>query len=115
MVYPKNGWLGMVAQIAVTAFVAAIVAMGCASTQTPTSGRVDSMIQSIGDVSVARDGDDAVILAALVARDGHAKRRGNGRGGVARAESVVGALAALEEAGDTLVLANRGELLAAAG
>ncbi|MCR9096871.1 MAG: type IV pilus secretin PilQ [bacterium] len=48
--------------------VVAIVAMGCATPEAPTTGvEATSMVQTIGDVSVARDGDDSVVtLAGLI-------------------------------------------------
>lgn len=62
MVYPKNGWLGMGIQCAITTFVVAIVAMGCASPQAPMGDDgEDSMVQTIGDVTVSREGEESVV------------------------------------------------------
>ena len=62
MVNPKNGWLDMLIHGSIAAFVVVVVAMGCASTPTPRSvGGGDEMVQTLGDVSVERDGDGSVI------------------------------------------------------
>ncbi len=61
MVYPKNGWLGMGIQSVMAAIVVAIFVMGCASSQTPNGAGTDSMVQTIGGVSVDRDGADSVV------------------------------------------------------
>ena len=79
------------------------VAVGVAGVVHPLVG------QPAGQRAVAHDGDDLVVLALEVARGGHAERGGHRRAGVARAELVVLALAALEEAGDTIGLPQRGE------
>jgi type IV pilus secretin PilQ/predicted competence protein len=62
MVYPKHGWLGLVIQSAITTFVVAIVAVGCASPPEPSSAVVDEMMQTLGDVTVTRDGDDSIVV-----------------------------------------------------
>lgn len=62
MVYPKHGWLSLVIQSAIATFVVAIVAVGCASPPAPSSAVVDEMMQTLGEVSVARDGDDSIVL-----------------------------------------------------
>jgi len=67
MVDPKNGWLVVGIQSVVATIVVAIVAMGCASSQVPKGAEAGSMVQTIGDVSVARDGDASIIrLEGLV-------------------------------------------------
>lgn len=67
MVDPNNGWLGVGIQSAVATLVVAAVVMGCASSQAPYGSEAGSMVQTIGDVSVARDGDDSIIrLTGLV-------------------------------------------------
>ena len=67
MVDPKNGWLGMMIRSAVATFVVATVAMGCATPEAPSGAAASSMVQTIGEVSVTRDGDDSVVrLAGLV-------------------------------------------------
>ncbi len=67
MDYPKNGWLGMGIQVAIVTFVVAVVALGCASSQAPVGTDTSSMVQTIGNVSVGRDGDDSVVrLSGLV-------------------------------------------------
>ncbi|MEM9177208.1 MAG: AMIN domain-containing protein, partial [Myxococcota bacterium] len=50
-------------------FVVAIVAAGCATPEAPTTGTPasTSTVQTIGDVSVTRDGDDSIVtLAGLI-------------------------------------------------
>ena len=67
MVNPKNGWLHMLIQSAIATFVVSVVAVGCASSPTPSNGGADAMVQTLGDVSVSRDGDDGVVwLEGLV-------------------------------------------------
>ena len=67
MVYPKNGWLGMGIQSVMAMIVVAIIAMGCASSQAPGGAETDSMVQTIGGVSVDREGADSVVrLEGLV-------------------------------------------------
>lgn len=68
MVYPKNGWLFMGIRSAFATFVVAIAAAGCATPEAPTSGvSATSTVQTIRDVSVARDGEDSVVtLAGLI-------------------------------------------------
>ncbi len=63
MVYPKNGWLHMVIQSAIAACIVAVFALGCASSPPvpPSSGAAEATVLSLGDVSVAREGDDSVI------------------------------------------------------
>jgi len=60
MVGPNNGWLKMGFRSAIVAW-AAIVAMGCASSPAPTSVDSEAAVQSLGDVSVTRDGAESVI------------------------------------------------------
>jgi len=68
MVDPKNGWLSIGIRSAMATFVVAIVAMGCATPETPIEdASATPMVQTIGDVSVVRDGDDSIVtLAGLV-------------------------------------------------
>ncbi len=67
MVDPKNGWLVVGIQSVVAAIVVAIFVMGCASPHSPNGVEAGSMVQTIGDVSVARDGDASIIrLEGLV-------------------------------------------------
>ena len=62
MVYPKNGWLHMVIQSVIATAVVAVVAMGCASSPPASSGAAaNEMGQTLGDVSVSREGDGSVI------------------------------------------------------
>ena len=58
---PKSGWLVQGVQCVIVAFVAAAIAVGCASPQAPNEGAAESMVQTVGEVSVVRDGDDSVI------------------------------------------------------
>lgn len=62
MVGPNSGWLGLWIRSAVAACGVAIVAMGCASPQAPSSAEAGSMVQTMGDVSVSRDGDGSVVF-----------------------------------------------------
>ena len=64
MVDPKNGWLSMGIRSALVTFVVAIVAMGCATPDAPNGAAASSTVQTIGDVSVSRDGDDSVVTLA---------------------------------------------------
>ena len=68
MADPKNGGLSIGIWSAVATFVVAIVVMGCATPETPNEGAsATPMVQTIGDVSVVRDGDDSIVtLAGLV-------------------------------------------------
>ncbi len=67
MINPKNGWIEMMIQSAVATLVFAAVAMGCATPEAPIGATARSMVQSIGEVSVTRDGDDSVVrLAGLI-------------------------------------------------
>ncbi|CAM9645660.1 unnamed protein product [Discosporangium mesarthrocarpum] len=68
MVDPKNGWLSIGIRSAMATIVVAIVAMGCATPETPIEGAsATPRVQTIGDVSVTRDGDESVVtLAGLV-------------------------------------------------
>ena len=63
MVYPNNGWLDRVIQSAIAAFVVAVFAVGCASSPPTTSDSASeaAMVQTLGEVSVSRVGDDSVI------------------------------------------------------
>ncbi len=62
MVDPKNGWLRLVIQSAMAACVAAVVAMGCASPQAPSGAEAGSAVQTLGEVSVTRDGEGSVVF-----------------------------------------------------
>jgi type IV pilus secretin PilQ/predicted competence protein len=61
MVDPKDGWLVMGIQSVVVACVAMVIVMGCASPQAPSGGDAESMVQTVHEVTVMRDGDDSVI------------------------------------------------------
>ncbi len=67
MVYPKSGWLQMVVQATIAVFVVAVVAVGCASPPAKTGATADSLVQTLGEVSVSRDGADSVVwLGGLI-------------------------------------------------
>ena len=67
MVDPKNGWLSMGIRSALVTFVVTVVAMGCATPDAPNGAAASSTVQTIGDVTVSRDGDDSVVrLAGLI-------------------------------------------------
>ena len=70
MVNPNNGWLHGLIQVGGAVIVAVIFAMGCATSIAPDgagAGTSDSMVQTIGDVSISRDGTDSVVwLEGLV-------------------------------------------------
>lgn len=67
MINPKNGWIGMMIQSAVATLVFAAVAMGCATPEAPGGATASLTVQTIGEVSVTRDGDDSVVrLAGLI-------------------------------------------------
>ena len=62
MVYPKNGWLYVVIQSVIATSIVAVFAVGCASSPpAPSSAAAEAMVQTLGDVSVSREGDDSVI------------------------------------------------------
>ncbi len=64
MVYPNNGWLQGMIQVGAAALVVVAFAVGCASPIAPEGGSSDAsvaMVQTIGDVSVSRDGAESVI------------------------------------------------------
>ena len=60
MVDPKNGWLLMGIQ-GVVATCAAIFALGCASPPPSGDDEGQAMVQTLGEVTVSRDGEDSVI------------------------------------------------------
>jgi type IV pilus secretin PilQ/predicted competence protein len=64
MINPKNGWIGIMIQSAVATLVFAAVAMGCATPEAPSGATASSVVQTIGEVSVTRDGDDSVVWFA---------------------------------------------------
>ena len=67
MVDPRFGWLDRWIQGVIVASVAGIVALGCASPQTPAGGASDEMAQTLEGVSVAREGEGSVVrLEGLV-------------------------------------------------
>ena len=67
MVNPKNGWLQLLIQGAIATLVVAVIAVGCASPPTQSDAAADEMVQTLGEVSVSRDGNDSVIwLEGLV-------------------------------------------------
>ena len=68
-----------------------------------------------GERAVANDRDDLVVLAAQVARGGHAEGGGDRGAGVAGAEDVVLALVPAQIAGDALKLLDGAEAVAPAG
>ena len=61
MVDPKNGWLQRLIQGAIATFVVAVIAVGCVSPPTQSGDAANAMVQTLGDVSVFRDGADSVI------------------------------------------------------
>ena len=85
------------------------VAIGVARVVHPLVG------EPAGERAVADDRHDLVLLALEIARRRHAQCGRHGGAGVPGPELVVLALAALEKAGDSIPLAQRGELLVAAG
>jgi type IV pilus assembly protein PilQ len=62
MVGPNNGWLGLLIRSASAACGVAIVAMGCASPQAPSSADAGETVQTLGDVSVSREGEGSVVF-----------------------------------------------------
>jgi type IV pilus secretin PilQ/predicted competence protein len=60
MVDPKNGWLLMGIQ-GVVATCVAIFALGCASPPPSGDDEGQAMVQTLGEVTVSRDGEDSVI------------------------------------------------------
>jgi len=67
MVDPNNGWLSMGIRSTMATIVVAIMASGCATPEAPSGESASSMAQTIGKVSVSRDGDGSVVtLAGLV-------------------------------------------------
>ena len=68
-----------------------------------------------GKGAVADDGHHMFLSASEIARRGHAEGRGNGGGGVAHAEIVIGAFVAVGEAGNAAVAAQRVEAFRAPG
>ncbi len=67
MVNPKSGWLVSGFQSIVAACVVTMVAMGCASPPGPDGSGEESMVQTIDDVTVEREGDESVVrLVGLV-------------------------------------------------
>lgn len=61
MVDPKNGWLHMMIRSTMATLVVAVVAMGCATPDAPSGTTASSMIQTIDEVSVTRDGDGSIV------------------------------------------------------
>ena len=64
MVNPKNGWLNMGFQSVFAVMMTVAYVLGCASPQAPNSSATDRVVQTIGAVSVARDGADSVVRLA---------------------------------------------------
>jgi len=62
MVGPNNGWLRLVIRSAMAASGVAIVVMGCASPQAPSGAEADSLVQTLGDVSISREGEGSVVF-----------------------------------------------------
>jgi type IV pilus assembly protein PilQ len=67
MVYPKNGWLVVGIQSVIVAFIVTLIAMGCALPPVSKDTSAESMVQTIGDIWVSREGDDSVIRLAGLA------------------------------------------------
>ena len=65
-----------------------------------------------GHGTVSDNGNDAVVLALLVARDGHAERGGDGGGTMPGAEGVVGTLRTLGISADAALDSQRGKPVA---
>jgi type IV pilus secretin PilQ/predicted competence protein len=61
MVDPKDGWLVMGIQSVVVGFVSMMIAMGCASPQAPNGTGAESMVQTVSEITVMRDGEDSVV------------------------------------------------------
>ncbi|MFO0687621.1 MAG: type IV pilus secretin PilQ [Myxococcota bacterium] len=62
MVGPRNGWLRFWIQSAVATVGVAIVAMGCASPKAPGGAEADGAVQTLGEVSVTRDGEGSIVF-----------------------------------------------------
>ena len=62
MVGPNSGWLRLVIRSAIAACGVAVVVMGCASPQAPSGAEADSLVQTLGDVSVSREGEGSVVF-----------------------------------------------------
>ncbi|MEZ4330674.1 MAG: type IV pilus secretin PilQ [Myxococcota bacterium] len=62
MVGPRNAGRRFWIQTAVAAFGAVIVALGCASPQAPSSADGGQGVQTLGDVSVTRDGEGSIVF-----------------------------------------------------
>lgn len=62
MVGPRNGGRRFWIQTAVAAFGAVIVALGCASPQAPSGADGGQGVQTLGEVSVARDGEGSIVF-----------------------------------------------------
>src|ERR1700682_935731 len=65
--------------------------------------------------SITNQGNNVVVLALLVAGDGHAQRRRKRSGSVARAKRVVFRLVAAQKAADASILFDGRQLLATSG
>jgi len=61
MVGPNNGWLRLLIRSAIAAVGVAIVAMGCASPQAPSGAGSGETVQTLGDVTVSREGEGSVV------------------------------------------------------
>jgi hypothetical protein len=63
---PRNGWLGVGILVAAATSVA-VLGLGCASPTTPSGESSEQMVQTMGGVSVSRDGAESVVrLEGLV-------------------------------------------------
>lgn len=62
MVSPRSGWLKFWIQSAVATVGVAIVAMGCASPQAPSGAGAEGAVQTLGEVSVTRDGEGSIVF-----------------------------------------------------
>lgn len=61
MVYPNHGWHRLGSRCFVAVGIA-LIALGCASSTTPPMDGGTGRVQTVGEVSVERDGADSVIL-----------------------------------------------------
>jgi len=61
MVCPNHGWVGFLIRNAVAAVGVAVVALGCASPQSPSGVGDDLAVQSLGEVTVSRQGEGSVV------------------------------------------------------
>lgn len=62
MVGPRNGGVRFWIQTATAAFGAVVVALGCASPQAPSGADGGQGVQTLGEVSVTRDGEGSIVF-----------------------------------------------------